>query len=200
MPRTAPPSPSNNLAAPYGSSPRESYNRPYIVDERPRMHIQINPASPAGSSRHSRQASTSSQGSRHSAVDEEERRRKAEAREQRRIAQKAQELRERIEKANAEIANRPAVRVINDQQPVAERRTRRDDFEEVVGAMGRMAVEDRNWKERRAHERALQLQRDEQEAQDQRLRERMVPRRRATVGPGSRRHRVAYDDGLYRWE
>ncbi|KAJ3475272.1 hypothetical protein NLG97_g9519 [Lecanicillium saksenae] len=201
MPRTAPPSPSNNLATPYGTSPRDSYNRPYIVDERPRMHIQINPASPAGSSRHSRQGSTSSQGSHHSAANEEERRRRKEERdEQRRIARKAQELRDRIEKANAEIASRPAVRVVNEQQPVVERRSRRDGFDEVVGAMGRMTVEDKNWKEHRAHEKALQLEREEQEAQDQRLRERMVPRRRATVGPGSRRTRVAYDDGLYRWE
>ncbi|KAJ6781694.1 hypothetical protein PWT90_10823 [Aphanocladium album] len=201
MPRTAPPSPSNLLSTPYGSSPRDSYNRPYIVDERPRMHIQINPASPAGSSRHSRQTSTSSQGShRSAAADEEDRRRRREEREERRAARKTQELLERIEKANAEIASRPAVRDVNEQQPLVERRSRRDGFDEVVGAMGRMTVEDKNWREHRAHEKALQLEREEQEAQNQRLRERMVPRRRATVGPGSRRTRVAYDDGLYRWE
>lgn len=40
----------------------------------------------------------------------------------------------------------------------------------------------------------------EVEAQKQRLRERQLPKRRASVGPGYRRHRVAYDDGLYRWE
>ncbi|OAA71764.1 hypothetical protein LEL_08999 [Akanthomyces lecanii RCEF 1005] len=210
MPRTAPPSPSANLSIPYGSSPRESYSRPYLVDER-RAHVPIHhPSSPATSSRHSRQASTSSQGSRHSAAaaaveDEERRRRRDEEREQRRVARKAQELRERIEKANAEIASRPTVRVVNQQQKEHKehkepRRSRRDGFDEVVGAMGRMTVEDRNWKERRAHERALELEKEEQKAQDQRLRERMVPRRRATVGPGSRRHRVAYDDGLYRWE
>lgn len=218
MPRTAPPSPSANLSLPYGSSPRESHSRPYLVDER-RVHVPIHhPSSPATSSRHSRQTSTSSQGSRHSAAaaaaveDEERRRRRDEEREQRRVARKAQELRERIEKANAEIASRPTVRVVNEQkkspttttttteQHKEQRRSRRDGFDEVVGAMDRMTVEDRNWKERRAHERALELEKEEQKAQDQRLRERMVPRRRATVGPGSRRHRVAYDDGLYRWE
>ena len=52
-------------------------------------------------------------------------------------------------------------------------------------------------KERRDRERA---EREEDEAQRARLKERMQPRRRATVGPGSRRHRVLYDDGLYRWE
>jgi hypothetical protein len=35
---------------------------------------------------------------------------------------------------------------------------------------------------------------------DRRLRERLMPRRRATVGSGTRRHPVLYDDGLYRWE
>ncbi len=220
MPRTAPASPSTPLTAPYGSSPRDSYNRPYLVDER-RMHLPVHPPSPAGSSRHSRQASTSSQGSRHSAsaatttaAEDEERRRQ---REERRIARKTQELRERIEKANAEIASRPTVRVVHEDKPKApkkqrqpspppqqtvttERRSRRDGYDEVVGAVGRMTVEDRNWKERRAHQRAVELEHEEQAAQDQRLRERTMPRRRATVGPGSRRHRVAYDDGLYRWE
>jgi hypothetical protein len=38
------------------------------------------------------------------------------------------------------------------------------------------------------------------EAMRQRLRERQMPKRRFTVGPGHRRHRVLYDDGVYRWE
>lgn len=44
------------------------------------------------------------------------------------------------------------------------------------------------------------LERTEEEAQRQRLRERQMPRRRFSVGPGGRRHRVLYDDGVYRWE
>lgn len=40
----------------------------------------------------------------------------------------------------------------------------------------------------------------EAEAQKQRLRERQMPKRRFSVGPGHRRHRVLYDDGVYRWE
>jgi hypothetical protein len=41
---------------------------------------------------------------------------------------------------------------------------------------------------------------EEEEAMKRRLRERQMPRRRFSVGPAQRRHRVAYDDGMYRWE
>ncbi|KAG9230947.1 hypothetical protein BJ875DRAFT_470800, partial [Amylocarpus encephaloides] len=40
---------------------------------------------------------------------------------------------------------------------------------------------------------------EEEEAQKRRLRERQLPKRRFSVGPGFRRSRVAYDDGLYRY-
>jgi hypothetical protein len=51
-------------------------------------------------------------------------------------------------------------------------------------------------------ERAIQarIQVQEEEALKQRLRERQMPKRRFSVGPGGRRHRVLYDDGVYRWE
>ncbi|KAI1491032.1 hypothetical protein F5X96DRAFT_507899 [Biscogniauxia mediterranea] len=50
-----------------------------------------------------------------------------------------------------------------------------------------------------------QAERDEEEAQKRRLMERMAPRtaepkRRATVGAAQRRHKVQYEDGLYRFE
>jgi len=53
-----------------------------------------------------------------------------------------------------------------------------------------------------ARERAIQarMQAQEEEALKQRLRERQSPKRRFSVGPGGRRHRVLYDDGVYRWE
>lgn len=41
---------------------------------------------------------------------------------------------------------------------------------------------------------------NEEEALRMRLKERQMPRRRFSVGPGNRRHRVLYDDGVYRWE
>ncbi|KAM0738013.1 hypothetical protein ACQRIT_007489 [Beauveria bassiana] len=216
MPRTAPSSPSANLAIPYSSSPRQHYNQPYLVDERQRglhhhhhhHHVAVQPASPvSSSSRHSRQTSASSQGSRRSfssAADDEERRRRRDERGERRSSRKTDELRDRIKHANDEIANRPAVRTVDEQQPqsqpVTERRSRRDGHEELVGIMSRLNVEDKNWRQRRAYEKAAMLEQEEIEAQNQRMRERTVPQRRATVGPGSRRHRIAYDDGLYRWE
>ncbi|KAM3427331.1 hypothetical protein NHJ13734_009015 [Beauveria thailandica] len=214
-PRTAPSSPAANLSIPYSSSPRQHYNLPYLVDERPRgmHHVAVQPASPgSSSSRHSRQTSASSQGSRRSfssAADDEERRRRRDERGERRSSRKTDELRDRIKHANDEIANRPAVRTVDEQQqqqqqqqqqPVTERRSRRDGHEELVGIMSRLNVEDRNWRQRRAYEKAAVLEQEEIEAQNQRMRERTVPQRRATVGPGSRRHRIAYDDGLYRWE
>ncbi|OAA53707.1 hypothetical protein ISF_08646 [Cordyceps fumosorosea ARSEF 2679] len=219
VPRTAPSSPANNLAVPHtSSSPRESYNRPYLVDERTPRYFQVPPSPTASnSSRHSRQTSTSSQGSTRysytsvssaaaaSAAEEEAERERT--REKRREARKDQEMKERIQKANAEIANRQSYgrageqRAPQQQQVASERRSRRDDFDEpLAGAMGRLSVEDRNWQERRAHQRALQLAQQEQEEQDRRLRERMVPSRRATVGPASRRPRVDYEHGVYRYE
>jgi len=56
----------------------------------------------------------------------------------------------------------------------------------------RLEIRDRQLRERREE--------SEQEAMRQRLRERQMPRRRFSVGPGGRRHRVLYDDGVYRWE
>lgn len=56
----------------------------------------------------------------------------------------------------------------------------------------RLEVRDRQLRER--------LEATEQEAMRQRLRERQMPRRRFSVGPGGRRHRVVYSDGVYRWE
>ncbi|KAM3512040.1 hypothetical protein MY11210_004300 [Beauveria gryllotalpidicola] len=210
MPRTAPSSPSANPSIPYSSSPRQHYNQPYLVDERQRgmHHAAVQPASPgSNSSRHSRQTSAGSQGSRRSfssAADDEERRRRRDERGERRSSRKTDELRDRIKHANDEIANRPAVRTVDEQQqqqpPVTERRSRRDGHEELVGIMSRLNVEDKNWRQRRAYEKAAVLEQEEIEAQNQRMRERTVPQRRATVGPGSRRHRIAYDDGLYRWE
>lgn len=65
----------------------------------------------------------------------------------------------------------------------------------------RMAERDREAK--RELEREVNRAREkkaEEEAMVQRLRERQMPKRRFSVGPGGRRHRVLYDDGVYRWE
>jgi len=41
---------------------------------------------------------------------------------------------------------------------------------------------------------------EEEEATRQKLSQRQMPKRRISVGPGNRRHRVLYGDGVYRWE
>jgi hypothetical protein len=54
-----------------------------------------------------------------------------------------------------------------------------------------------------ARERAILARRQDQEEEEalkQRLRERQMPRRIFSVGPGGRRHRVLYDDEVYKWE
>lgn len=57
----------------------------------------------------------------------------------------------------------------------------------------------RRLEERDRIARARLVEREEEELKA-RLRERQMPRRRFSVGPGNRRHRVLYDDGVYRWE
>lgn len=124
--------------------------------------------------------------------------REAEARQRELREQEAREerIRRRITEANEEIWRRPAV-------PVPTRPARRvssathgprGDAAELADALRRLDVKD----EQRRADRAREL--DEDEARRARLMERMVPRRRATVGPGSRRHRTLYDNGVYRWE
>lgn len=224
FPHTAPSSPNVNASAPYivEASPRASSSRrPVIVDERPRaerprVQIEVVDTSRRSSSKHARHSSTSSHESRpsYTSAEEEEfrqRRREREAIRQDRRVRDAQDkearekaardarMRQRIAEANAEIDNRPAV-----PMPPAPRRAStfvaakaareaRDREAELIDAVRRLDIAEKRRDEKRA-------ERDEDEAQRARLRERMVPRRRATVGPGSRRHRVLYDDGVYRWE
>lgn len=54
--------------------------------------------------------------------------------------------------------------------------------------------------EERDREMRERIEKTEDEALRNRLRERQMPKRRFSVGPGGRRHRVLYDDGVYRWE
>ncbi|CAG8952646.1 hypothetical protein HYFRA_00009754 [Hymenoscyphus fraxineus] len=102
-----------------------------------------------------------------------------------------------------EIRSRPAVPLAAPMPPPLRRQqtqiSRRGPAVTVVEQddalplmMGGLAIrEDRSSKRR---------EQESEEAMKRRLRERQLPKRRASVGPGHRRHRVAYDDGLYRWE
>ncbi|KAK2740058.1 hypothetical protein CKAH01_07227 [Colletotrichum kahawae] len=212
-PYTAPPSPNAGGDEPhfrYSHVPRNSHTlRPVIVDERPRppkVEIEVIDGG------HRRHRSSDSKHSHSSAEDEERRRRRKEKerkerddREEReRAAEEAerrQRILERIDAQNEKISRRPAVPV----PPAPFKRSSTgyanvplSSDQELVDAVRRLEINERLAAERRARE---QREREEEdEAQRRRLMERMMPRRRATVGPGSRRHRVLYDDGLYRWE
>ncbi|KAF9875427.1 hypothetical protein CkaCkLH20_07247 [Colletotrichum karsti] len=207
MPYTAPPSPNAGGNVPhfgYSHVPRNTL-RPVIVDERPRPpKVEIEVIDGGHRRRHSSD-------SRHSADDEERKRRRHEKerkerkeREERERAeedQRRQRVRSRIEAQNERIARRPAVPV--PPAPVRRSSTGYANVplsadEDLVDAVRRMEINERLAAERRARE--LREREEEDEAQRRRLMERMMPSRRATVGPGSRRHRVSYDDGVYRWE
>ncbi|KAK5989703.1 hypothetical protein PT974_07959 [Cladobotryum mycophilum] len=218
FPHTAPASPNTNASPYLGSSPRESISgfsrRPIIVDdrqhaERPRVRVEVLETSPSSrTSRRDRHSSASSRESRSYSGDEEESRRRQRERDERRAEKEREEdeerqrkVRARIAKANAEINKRPAV-------PVPPAPVRASSFSSTAAAVGPAdlvdGVKGMTFEEERREEKARKIarkqQREDEEAQRQRLAERMMPRRRATVGPGSRRHRVLYDDGVYRWE
>jgi hypothetical protein len=187
-----------------------------IVDERSRndreggarIHIELHD----GRKKHSRQSSsTSSYESRHSynsatETDEVRRRRReidALKAENRRLEHEAEmqqrKLHARILKANAEIAGREAVPVppTLKRSSTAAKATRNlgDREEELAQRIQQLELKE---KEREGRSRASRREQDD--AQKERLKERMMPRRRATVGPGSRRQRVEYTDGVYRLE
>lgn len=177
-----------------------------IVDDRvrsdregARIHIEFMDS--GRKKKHHRHTSSSSYAS--TSEDDERRRHRREVEqlraENRRLEQeqeiREQRLRARIAKANAEIAGRDAVPV----RPGGLRRTSTaakathnvgDREGELLDAIHRLDIQDRG----------RHSKREADEAQRERLMQRMLPRRRATVGPGSRRHRVEYTDGVYRWE
>ncbi|KAG5953915.1 hypothetical protein E4U53_007827 [Claviceps sorghi] len=177
---TAPWSPSSA-----NTSPREpSSRRPVIVDEparrdrdRPRVRIDIFDAQRQNKHTHREQK------------DQEEQ-------------DRLRRLHAKIAKANAEIDSRspvpdaPAsVRKQSSTSAAAAARSTsraaRDREEELLDAVRRLDMEEKAREERR--------RRHDEEAWRRRLMQRMAPGPRATVGPpGCRRHRVEYDDGVFR--
>lgn len=222
MSYTAPSSPQNNYNNLYSTSPRQSNTtrRPYIVQDIPRINVQ--PVdTPPSSARHARTASNSSNNSRYSqsrpvptadidaAAQERLRRERHEARQRKEEQIRAQKLSDRINGANAEIDSRPPR---PKPEPILKRsstitpkasssKTPRSGDEMLAESMGGLGLSDIEREEKRARLRALRLEREEEEAQDGRLMDRMsLPSRRATIGAGSRRSRVAYANGMYRYE
>ncbi|KAF4619028.1 hypothetical protein G7Y89_g14819 [Cudoniella acicularis] len=131
-------------------------------------------------------------------IEAAERRREAQIKEaeiERRVQKELEEKRKKeawMKAQDEEIRRRPAVPLApmppsrRQQRPVV---TVVDQADMLPVMMGGLAVKEKVRKEE-----------DEEEAMKRRLRERQLPKRRFSVGPGYRRHRVAYDDGLYRWE
>ena len=120
---------------------------------------------------------------------------------------------QRIQAIDDEIRRRPAVPI--PPAPLRQRPYLRpfiDQSEALQGMIGGLRLDDylgeRVIADDAAKRRRLaeidriakrRLEEDEEEAMRQRLRERRLPRRRFSAGPGHRRHRVLYDNG-YRWE
>lgn len=220
FPQTAPSSPSLGNTTPYivDASPRSSgpsSRRPVIVDERSRTNRDRDPAririefvDEPRKDKHARQSSTSSYGSRgsftNSASEDDAHRKRRLEREQLRAEKRRQEqenqirqerLRTRISQANAEIANRPAVPIaaapLKRSSTSYASKSTKDREHELLDAIRKLDIKEKKREMSRA---------EEEEAQRWRLMQRTMPRRRASVGPGVRRHRVLYDDGVYRWE
>ncbi|OLN83309.1 hypothetical protein CCHL11_03144 [Colletotrichum chlorophyti] len=195
-PYTAPPSPNVGGDVPQFRNsymPRESL-RPVIVDERPRPKVEIEVVD----SRHHRHQSSDSRYSHSSAENDDRRRRRRDWEREERDRQEEERqrrMRARIDEQNEKIARRAAVPLKRTSTGFAPPTADQQREQELVDAVRRLEINQRVAADRRARERE-----EEDEAQRQRLMERMMPRRRATVGPGSRRHRVLYDDGVYRWE
>ncbi|RSM19543.1 hypothetical protein CDV31_001703 [Fusarium ambrosium] len=70
---------------------------------------------------------------------------------------------------------------------------------EIMEALRRLRFEEER-REERARRRAQKEDAEEDEIQRMRLRERMQPKRPDAPGPSSRRNRILYDDGVYRYE
>lgn len=135
------------------------------------------------------------------------------ARNERIAAQETERRRaERIRAQDEEIRRRPAI-------PIPSRPSGQGDYLRPVvdqsrrleGMMSGLNIRDDRLasleeaeirRRMESRERAIKARMDmqEEEALKQRLRERQMPKRRFSVGPGGRRHRVLYDDGVYRWE
>ena len=108
----------------------------------------------------------------------------AELRRARRVAEHNEDISLRAAVPPAPLSQRAFLRPIVGQK---------DILQDAMG--GLTAAEKQRGEDRRIRQRMEA----EEEAMRQRLRDRQVSTRRFSTGPGSRRHRVLYDDGVYRW-
>ncbi|KAG5985009.1 hypothetical protein E4U55_002116 [Claviceps digitariae] len=204
FPSTAPSSPSYATSAPYAAadaSSRGSTSRRQ-ERERDRPSIKIEIIDSPRHSKHVRHSSNSSNDSRHSRHSASEAEKKHHQALKRGEQTRQDKLRAKIAKANAEIASREAVPAAPAPAPkrsststggkpptrtnVAQ--AARDREEELLDAVHRLNIREKTREKAR---------REEEEAQRQRLIQRMSPGRRATVGPGGHGYRAEYD-GVFR--
>lgn len=202
----APPTPTTppqlfagTFTAPSSPDPRA---RPIIVDERPLHRARSSSRRRAAAAA----AAWDSPSTSHTTFDlraDREQREKEERTRRRREDQLHEEARRArlIAEANDDISRRAPIPVSSVPVPIpipmaAPQQRSRTYLRPVVDQTSAAAVQERMG--------ALTLNGTApgvaDEAMKQRLRERQMPSRRFTVGPGHRRHRVLYDDGVYRWE
>ncbi|KAE9364842.1 hypothetical protein N431DRAFT_564050 [Stipitochalara longipes BDJ] len=200
--------------------------RPVIVDERPLHRARARSIEGVGDRpRRARSSSRSrmqwdSPSSSHTSFDDRARQeaRDAEYREEQRhrverersaVLEAERRRRERIRQQDEEIRRRPAVPI---QSVSSRHRPEIDQSQDLKRMMAGLSLSEedsrneevdirrRRMEELERRARMDRLEEEEEEALKRRLRERQMPKRRSSVGPGNRRHRVLYDDGIYRWE
>lgn len=216
---TAPSSP----ATPFimeGLPRRERGRAPIIVDERP-LH-RVDSVNAVVGRRARSQSRTrfqwDSPSSSHTSFDSRSRReaeeiqlrdealRRAERNERIAYLEAERRREERIKQQDEEIRRRPPI-------PLRQRPYLRPVIDQTQALLGGLSLsdrpgeriliaeaEERRRREERDRAHKIRLELEEEEAMKQRLRERQMPQRRFSVGPGRRRHRVVYEDGVYRWE
>jgi hypothetical protein len=185
------------FTAPSSPDPR---GRPIIVDERPHYLA----ASPRRHSRSRPSFGWDSPSTSHTSFDLRaerelaERTQREQARAQRRRdGELDEELRRArlIAEANADIQRRAAVPIPIPQRQRSYLRPVVDQTQDLHERLGGLTLNSRGESVLRDRTGAAA-----DEAMKQRLRERQMPKRSSTVGPGLRRTRVLYNDGMYRWE
>ncbi|KAI1144255.1 hypothetical protein F5Y05DRAFT_22472 [Hypoxylon sp. FL0543] len=188
------------------TSPEER-ERPSSSHFRPTIEVKV-----VNEQRHSnshRRNGSSTKSSSQDGDEEDRRRRRRNSHVRFEDDEKKKKIQSEIERENEAIANRPPVPAASVQ---LSSRYRRGSVvvppteTSLVAAFDTLSLDrEQRRRERQAakqREREEQRARDEEEAQKQRLKDRMAPRRQATVSHsnGRARQKVLYDDGMYYWE
>lgn len=228
---TSPNMPQSNLysttppQAPAPPSPRRRRHRMMVDETTPKINIQFVDTPPRtprhertsskGSTERSPRLYSTSNGKINFDLDKAQKRLdRAERKEAQHLKEeytRAQRMRENIQADNDEIANRPAQKrqppsVLKRSSTFAAGRSSADAKPRsgdavLADSMRGLGLSDSEREGKMARLRALNLEREEDEAQRRRLSMRMdLPSRRASVGPGTRRARDYWQRGMYQYE